>query len=113
MGIKEPDENWIETILEDVFRPSDEELEELKEKIESEIVNKVKRMEGVSDVLVNLKIKWENGRYYIFGDVNVKRKRILGIIKKDIDPSIVKFEIDNTIKKYVSKYTSRININIE
>lgn len=113
LGIKEPDENWIETILEDVFRPSDEELEELKEKIESEIVNKVKRMEGVSDVLVNLKIKWENGRYYIFGDVNVKRKRILGIIKKDIDPSIVKFEIDNTIKKYVSKYTSRININIE
>ncbi len=113
LGIKEPDENWIETLLEDVFRPSDEELEELKEKIESEIVNKIKILDGVSDVSVDLKIKWENGRYYIFGDVNVKRKKILGIIKKDIDPSLVKFEIDKIIKEHMSKYTSRINIHIE
>jgi hypothetical protein len=37
----------------------------------------------------------------------------LGIIKKDIDPSIVKFEIDKVIKKNISMYTSRISINIE
>jgi len=70
-------------------------------------------LDGVSDVSVDLKIKWENGRYYIFGDVNVKRKKILGIIKKDIDPSLVKFEIDKIIKEHMSKYTSRINIHIE
>ncbi|ADC68809.1 Protein of unknown function DUF2226 [Methanocaldococcus sp. FS406-22] len=113
LGIKEPDDTWIETILEDMFRPSEEELNELKEKLENEIVNRIKMMEGVDDVKTNLKVKWENGRYYLFGDVNVKRKRILGIIKKDIDPSIVKFEIDKIIRKFLSRYTSRISINVE
>ena len=113
LGIKEPDDTWIETILEDMFRPSEEELNELKEKLENEIVNRIKMMEGVDDVRANIKIKWENGRYYLFGDINVKRKRILGIIKKDVEPSIVKFEIDKVIKKNISNYTSRISINIE
>jgi hypothetical protein len=113
LGIKEPDDTWIETILEDMFRPSEEELNELKEKLENEIVNRIKMMEGVDDVKTNLKVKWENGRYYLFGDVNVKRKRILGIIKKDIDPSIVKFEIDKIIRKLLSRYTSGISINVE
>ncbi|XRP97318.1 DUF2226 domain-containing protein [Methanocaldococcus sp. 16A] len=113
LGLKDPDENWIEAILEDFVKPSDEELQDLKKKIEKEIIEKLKNIDGVDDVKPDINVKWENGRYFIFGDVNVKRKKILGIIKKDVDPSIVKFEIDNVIKKYLSKYTSRISINIE
>ncbi|AIJ06479.1 hypothetical protein JH146_1637 [Methanocaldococcus bathoardescens] len=113
LGLTEPDEEWVETILEDFIRPSDEELQELKKKIEREIIENVKNIDGVDDVKPDINVKWENGRYFIFGDVNVKRKRILGIIKKDVEPSIVKFEIDKVIKKNISKYTSRISINIE
>ncbi len=113
LGIKEPDEEWVEAILEDFVRPSDEELQELKKKIEREIIENVKNIDGVDDVKPDINVKWENGRYFIFGDVNVKRKRILGIIKKDVEPSIVKFEIDKVIKKNISNYTSRISINIE
>jgi len=113
LGLKEPDDDWIEALLEDLVRPSDEELRELKKKIESEIIENIKNIDGVEDVKPDINVKWENGRYFIFGDVNVKRKRILGIIKKDIDPSIVKFEIDKVIKKNISMYTSRISINIE
>ncbi|WP_245528134.1 DUF2226 domain-containing protein [Methanocaldococcus vulcanius] len=113
LGIKEPDEDWVETILEEVFSPSEEELEELKEKLCKEIVERIKMMDGIEDVKPELKIKWENGRYYLFGDIHVKRKRILGIIKKDVDPSVVKFEIDKIIRKHLSKYTSRISINVD
>ena len=113
LGIKEPDDTWVETILEDVFRPSEEELKELKQKIEKEIVDKIKEIKGVGSVDTDINVKWENGRYYIFGDVNIKRKRILGLIRKEVEPSLIKVEIDKIIKKYIPKSTSRISINIE
>ncbi|XRO75578.1 DUF2226 domain-containing protein [Methanocaldococcus sp. 28A] len=113
LGLKEPDENWIEAILEEFVKPSDEELQELKKKIENEIIEKLKNIDGVDDVTLDINVKWENSRYFIFGDVNIKREKILGIIKKDVDPSLVKFEVDSVIKKYLSKYTSRISIHIE
>ncbi|WP_456417422.1 DUF2226 domain-containing protein [Methanocaldococcus sp.] len=113
LGISEPDEGWIESILEDLLRPSDEELKELKNRIEREIYEKIKNIDGVDDVYLDINVKWENNRYYIYGDITVKRKKILGIIKKDVDPSIIKFEIDNIIKKHLSKYTSRLSLHIE
>ena len=96
-----------------MFRPSEEELEELKQKIEKEIVDKIKEIKGVGSVDTDINVKWENGRYYIFGDVNIKRKRILGLIRKEVEPSLIKVEIDKIIKKYIPKSTSRISINIE
>ncbi|ACV24031.1 DUF2226 domain-containing protein [Methanocaldococcus fervens] len=113
LGLKEPDEEWVEAVLEDLFRPGDEEINELKRKIENEIIENVKNIDGVEDVKPNIEIKWENGRYFILGDVNIKRKRIFGIIKKDVDPSIIKFEIDRILKNNILNYTSDISINIE
>ena len=113
LGIKDPNDAWVETILEDVFRPSEEELEELKQKIEKEIVDKIKEIKGVGRVDTDINVKWENGRYYIFGDVNIKRKKILGLIRKEVEPSLIKIEIDKIIKKYIPKSTSRISVNIE
>ena len=113
LGIKEPDEEWVDTILDDVFRPPEEELEELKKKIEEDIVNKIKKIKGVGDVNTDINVKWENGRYYIFGDINIKRRRIFGIIRTDVEPSLIKVEVDAVIKKYIPKSTSRISINVE
>jgi hypothetical protein len=113
LGIKEPNDAWVETILEDVFRPSEDELGELKQKIEKEIVDKIKEIKGVGSVDTDINVKWENGRYYIFGDINIKRRRILGLIRKEVEPSLIKVEIDKIIKKYIPKSTSRISVNIE
>ncbi|CAB3289605.1 conserved protein of unknown function [Methanocaldococcus lauensis] len=113
LGISEPDDSWIEAVIEDLIKPNNEELQELKEIIEKEMIEKIKNIDGVEDIKPEINLKWENGRYLIYGDINVKRKKILGIIKKNVDPSLIKFEIDNVIKKHLAKYTSRISINIE
>ncbi|CAB3288881.1 conserved protein of unknown function [Methanocaldococcus lauensis] len=113
LGITEPDDSWVENLIEDLVKPTDEELKDLKNQLEKEIIERIKNIDGVDDIELNLNLKWENGRYFIYGDVNIKRKRILGLIKKDVDSSIVKYEIDKIIKKHLSKYTSRISLNIE
>ncbi|WP_423793336.1 DUF2226 domain-containing protein [Methanocaldococcus indicus] len=116
LGITEPDEEWVEEVIEEFMRPDDEFLEELKKEIEEKIKNEILKIDGVKDVNININVKWENGRYYISGEIKIIRKSIFGLFKKEIDPGVIKIIVDkiikNTIPKY-EKYTTHISINIE
>ncbi len=116
LGIKEPDEEWVEEVINELFSPDEEDLKEICENIKRDIINKLKEIDGIKDVNVDIKVDWKNGRYFISGEVDIKRKRILGIFKKDINLSMVKLTVDKIIRNNIpknEKFTSSISIKID
>ena len=113
LGLKEPDESWVEKVLKGAYAPSLGELFHLKKEIEREIVKRCGRIKGVKKVKVSLDISWEDGIYFIEGDVIIERKKLFGITLGEVNPEIIKKEIDKIIKIYIStEYSSKIFISI-
>jgi len=113
LGLEEPDENWIEKVLKEVYSPSFEELLNLKREIEKDIVKRCKGIKGVKDVKVSLDIAWEDGVYVIEGEVKVERKKLLFIPIGKVDRERIEREIDKVIKSHIpTEYSTRISISI-
>ncbi|HIQ38930.1 MAG TPA: DUF2226 domain-containing protein [Methanothermococcus okinawensis] len=115
LGLKDPDEEWVESILREYYAPSFDELLNLKKEIEKEIVKICSNMNGVKKVNVSLEIRWEDGTYYIEGDVTVETKKLFGLNLRsiNINPESIKRDIDNIIKRYIpTEYSLNISISI-
>jgi len=112
-GLKDPDEEWVESILREYYAPSFDELLNLKKEIEDEIVKICGNIDGVKKVNVSLEVSWEDGTYIIEGDVIIVTKKILGINLGGINPKSIRREIDNIIKRHIpTEYSLKISINI-
>lgn len=113
LGLKEPDEEWVENILREYYAPSFEELFDLKKKIEGEIVKICSDIKGIKKVDASLKISWEDGVYHIEGDITIEVKKLFIINLEKVDVEFIKREVDNIIKKYIpTEYSSKISVNI-
>ena len=112
-GLKDPDEEWVESILREYYAPSFDELLNLKKEIEDEIVKICGNIDGVKKVNVSLEVSWEDGTYIIEGDVIIVTKKVLGINLGGINPKSIRREIDNIIKRHIpTEYSLKISINI-
>jgi len=112
-GLMEPDENWVDKVLKGAYAPSLEELLHLKKEIEEEIVKRCGKMKGVKKVKVSLEITWEDGVYFIEGDVTIETKKLFGIVLGEVNPESIKKEIDNIIKTYVpTEYSTKLFISV-
>jgi len=115
LGLKDPDEEWVESILKEYYAPSFDELFSLKRRIEEEIVKICSNMKRVKKVNVSLEISWEDGIYWIRGYVTVETKKLSGLnlMNININPESIKRNIDNIIKKYIpTEYSLNISISI-
>ncbi|ENN96358.1 hypothetical protein J422_02719 [Methanocaldococcus villosus KIN24-T80] len=112
LGIKEPDEDWVDGIIKDFLKPSMEDLLDLKTLIENEIKKSLKELDIVEDVLVSININWENGNYIVVGHVNVIRKKLFGLIKKTLKKETVEEIIEKCVRKYLSNYIIKVDISI-
>ncbi|AEF95971.1 DUF2226 domain-containing protein [Methanotorris igneus] len=114
LNIKPPDENWVENMVRELTFPSESELEELRYKIKERIYNSIKELDGVRDVDVNIRLNCDyDGKIVCEGEVVVKTKKLLGIIKKDINAKEIENKINNTLKAYHYEFDSKIVIKIE
>ncbi|ADG13702.1 Protein of unknown function DUF2226 [Methanocaldococcus infernus ME] len=111
LGIKEPDEEWVEQIIEDIFRPTSEELVELQNQIREDIYNYLMSNENIEKAIVDVKVDWDK-EYIIDINVQVSPKKILGFIKKDIPIDKIKYDINNKVRNIVSTGKIRINAKI-
>jgi len=113
LGLEEPDEDWIEKVLKEVYAPPFEEILHLKREIEKDVVKRCKEIKGVKDVKVSLDIAWEDGVYVIEGEVKIERKKLLGIPLGKVDRERIEREIDKVIKSHIpTEYSTRISITI-
>jgi len=111
-GLKDPDEEWVESILKEYYAPSFDELLILKKELENEIVKICSKIKGIKKINVSLEVSWEDETYIIEGDVIVVTKKVLGIIG-GINPRSIRREIDNVIKRRIpTDYSLNISINI-
>ncbi|AXI25357.1 hypothetical protein CFE53_04055 [Methanofervidicoccus sp. A16] len=111
-GLKDPDEEWVESILKEYYAPSFDELLILKKELENEIVKICSKIKGIKKINVSLEVSWKDETYIIEGDVIVVTKKVLGIIG-GINPRSIRREIDNVIKRRIpTDYSLNISINI-
>ncbi|WP_456471529.1 DUF2226 domain-containing protein [Methanocaldococcus sp.] len=113
LGIKEPDEKWVEEVIEEVFRPTTEELLEVQNEIRDSILKILSKYNEIENTNLDVKASWEQGRYIIDVYLDVYPKKVLGFIKKDIPIDRIKYEINNIIKEKIPSCRLKININIK
>ena len=103
MGIKEPDEDFIDNILKETFGDYEEnaftedEIKDIGLEIENEIDKNVlsilKDQDLIEDYVLKLKIEKFDDKYVCDCDVIIIQKKSLGIIKKPIKIEPIKKRI--------------------
>ncbi|HIP16725.1 MAG TPA: DUF2226 domain-containing protein [Methanothermococcus okinawensis] len=112
-GLKDPDEEWVEKVIETAIKPTFEEILHLKKEIEYDIAKKLKSNKDIKNFELCLELSWEGGLYYINGEIKINRKKLLGFVPKNINVSTIRYEIDKILKKHIVNYSSGIFIKLE
>lgn len=108
LGIREPDENFIETLIKDAFEfeneLTDKEIKDLstaiENRIEESVLSILKDQDLIEDYAIKVKIEKSGGKEYLCTcDILLIQKKTLGFIKKPIKLEPIKKRIINILEK--------------
>lgn len=111
LGIHAPDEKTIDTFIENLSKPTSEELEYLSNEIKKKIENILMYENNIEEYKLDVKVKYE-GRYICKYDLKIKPKKKLGFVKKKVNIPYLKDKISTTIKNNYELYDMNIVSNI-
>jgi nitrogen regulatory protein PII len=89
LGIKLPDDDFIENIINETFVPDKAELREMEknatEKLSKNLFDMLKEQEIIDDYVLDVEVEYENGAYKYMCKICLIPKRSFGLIKKKIN----------------------------
>jgi hypothetical protein len=112
LGIKLPDEDSIDNLINNVTAPSNEELSDLTRDIVEKIKKFLEREKDIDNFNMDVSVVFNNG-YACEGKITIFPKRKLGFIKKNINEEFIKDKINMIIRENILDIEPRIILEVK
>ena len=116
LGIKLPDDDFIENIINETFVPDKAELREMEknatEKLSKNLFDMLKEQDIIDEYVLDVEVEYENGAYIYKCKICLIPKRSFGIIKKKINIDSIRKRTEDLLNSFGinAKYDIQVKI---